>query len=84
MRRRFGRTLVNLLTLYQPLLDTLLFFDNSLAGWFSAIARKADIPANPVQRIAPRTHPRAQRLQSGDPNAKNPLPLVVAEPNTPQ
>jgi predicted ABC-type ATPase len=29
VRRRFGRTLGNLLTLYRPLLDTLHFFDNS-------------------------------------------------------
>ncbi len=29
VRRRFGRTLVNLFTLYRPLLDTLHFFDNS-------------------------------------------------------
>jgi predicted ABC-type ATPase len=29
VRRRFGRTLVNLFTLYRPILDTLHFFDNS-------------------------------------------------------
>jgi predicted ABC-type ATPase len=29
VRRRFGRTLINLFTLYRPLLDTLHFFDNS-------------------------------------------------------
>ena len=29
VRRRFGRTLRNLFTLYRPLLDTLHFFDNS-------------------------------------------------------
>ena len=29
VRRRFGRTLGNLFTLYRPLLDTLHFFDNS-------------------------------------------------------
>lgn len=29
VRRRFGRTLLNLFTLYRPLLDTLHFFDNS-------------------------------------------------------
>ena len=29
VRRRFGRTLVNLFTLYRPLLDTLHFLDNS-------------------------------------------------------
>ena len=29
VRRRFGRTLTNLFTLYRPLLDTLDFFDNS-------------------------------------------------------
>lgn len=29
VRRRFGRTLSNLFTLYRPLLDTLHFFDNS-------------------------------------------------------
>ncbi|HEX5398343.1 MAG TPA: zeta toxin family protein [Verrucomicrobiae bacterium] len=29
VRRRFGRTLQNLFTLYRPLLDTLHFFDNS-------------------------------------------------------
>jgi predicted ABC-type ATPase len=29
VRRRFGRTLGNLFTLYRPLLDTLRFFDNS-------------------------------------------------------
>ncbi len=29
VRRRFGRTLANLFTLYRPLLDTLHFFDNS-------------------------------------------------------
>jgi predicted ABC-type ATPase len=29
VRRRFGRTLGNLSTLYRPLLDTLHFFDNS-------------------------------------------------------
>jgi predicted ABC-type ATPase len=29
VRRRFGRTLGNLFTLYRPLLDTLNFFDNS-------------------------------------------------------
>jgi predicted ABC-type ATPase len=29
VRRRFGRTLVNLFRLYRPLLDTLHFFDNS-------------------------------------------------------
>jgi predicted ABC-type ATPase len=29
VRRRFGRTLHNLFTLYRPLLDTLHFFDNS-------------------------------------------------------
>lgn len=29
VRRRFGRTLNNLFTLYRPLLDTLHFFDNS-------------------------------------------------------
>jgi predicted ABC-type ATPase len=29
VRRRFGRTLINLFTLYRPLLDTLQFFDNS-------------------------------------------------------
>lgn len=29
VRRRFGRTLPNLFTLYRPLLDTLHFFDNS-------------------------------------------------------
>jgi predicted ABC-type ATPase len=31
VRRRFGRTLGNLFTLYRPLLDTLHFFDNSSA-----------------------------------------------------
>jgi len=31
VRRRFGRTLRNLFTLYRPLLDTLHFFDNSSA-----------------------------------------------------
>lgn len=31
VRRRFGRTLLNLFTLYRPLLDTLHFFDNSSA-----------------------------------------------------
>ncbi len=29
VRRRFGRTLTNLFTLYRPLLDTLHFFDNA-------------------------------------------------------
>ncbi len=29
VRRRFGRTLANLFTLYRPLLDTLHFFDNA-------------------------------------------------------
>jgi hypothetical protein len=29
VRRRFGRTLRNLFTLYRPLLDTLHFFDNA-------------------------------------------------------
>jgi predicted ABC-type ATPase len=29
VRRRFGRTLPNLFTLYRPLLDSLHFFDNS-------------------------------------------------------
>ena len=29
LRRRFGRTLANIFTLYRPLLDTLHFFDNS-------------------------------------------------------
>ena len=29
VRRRFGRTLSNLFTLYRPLVDTLHFFDNS-------------------------------------------------------
>ena len=29
VRRRFGRTLGNLFTLYRPMLDTLHFFDNS-------------------------------------------------------
>ncbi len=29
VRRRYGRTLANLFTLYRPLLDTLHFFDNS-------------------------------------------------------
>jgi predicted ABC-type ATPase len=32
VRRRFGRTLGNLFTLYRPLLDTLHFFDNSSAA----------------------------------------------------
>jgi predicted ABC-type ATPase len=32
VRRRFGRTLVNLFGLYRPVLDTLRVFDNSTAA----------------------------------------------------